>query len=133
MLATNSWQSMSRNTTLMRLPSKPVSSESEEEQRLSYGRKTTKKQTAVGMTIGGTVNTVMKEGGDQVFLYEIAEQVNSGMNVQYCIVNFKLKKGIASEQETKHKEQQQSRSKALSDKPNDASKHIDASKVSPAP
>lgn len=94
----NSIQTMSRNTTLMRLPSKPASNESEEEQRFSYGRKTTKKHTTFGMTIGGTMNTVMKEGGDQVFLYEIVEQVNSGMDVQYCIANFKLKKSIASEQ-----------------------------------
>ena len=72
------------------------------------------------------MNTVMKEGGDQVFLYEIAEQVNFGMDVQYCIVNFKLKKGIASEQ-------QQSRSKGMSDKLNEASKYIDPSKTSPAP
>jgi hypothetical protein len=133
MIAMNSWQSMSRNTTLMRLASKTVSSESEEEQRLSYGRKTTKKQTVFGMTIGGTINTVMKEGEDQVFLYEIAEQVNSGMDVQYCIVKLKLKKSIASEQETKHKEQQQSRSKGMSDKPSKASKHIDPSKDSPEP
>jgi hypothetical protein len=103
MLAMNSMQTMSRNNmTLMRLPSKSASNENEEEQ-FSDARMTSKRQTTFGMSIGGTMNTVVKESGEQVFLYEIVEQVNSGMDMQYCIVNFKLKKSKSSSQESKLK------------------------------
>lgn len=51
------------------------------------------------------MNAKTKENSEQVFLYEIVGQVNSGLDVEYCIVNFKLKKNIVFDNEAKMKEQ----------------------------
>ena len=58
-----------------------------------------------------------------MFQYEIVNQVNSGLDTEYCIVNFKLKTIIVFEIEAKLKEQQLSvNAKNFGEKINDLTK-----------
>lgn len=39
-----------------------------------------------------------------MFLYEVIEQKNKGLDIEYCLVNFKLKKNINFEIEVRNKD-----------------------------